>query len=102
MINQDYLFDILLAPKVSEKSSFCLKESNTIIFKVKRDTNKLIIKHAIQNLLKVEVLSINTLLVKGKKKIKNHKVIKKNNWKKAYITLKKGHNLDSISNIDSV
>jgi len=100
MISEDRLFRILLAPRTSEKSSMFMEKTNTIIFKVIRNAKKIEIKRAVEKIFKIEVQSINTLVVKGKKKRKGNKITGHKNWKKAYITIKKGQNMNLISNID--
>lgn len=100
MMHKDLLFKVLLSPKISEKSSLSAEKSNTVVFKVKNNAKKSLIKEAIQVLFKVEVSAVNTLLVKGKVKRKGNQKSRLKNWKKAYITLKKGHTLDSIGSMD--
>lgn len=100
MISDDRLFKVLLSPRSSEKSSIFIKKTNTMIFKVLRNARKIEIKLAIEKIFKMEVKSVNTLVIKGKKKKKGNKITCHKNWKKAYITIKKGQNIDQISNID--
>jgi len=100
MISEDRLFKILVSPRTSEKSSMFMEKTNTIIFKVIRNAKKIEIKFAIEKIFKVEVKSINTMIVKGKKKRKGNKISCHKNWKKAYITIKKGQNMDLIGGIN--
>ncbi|CAL4325191.1 50S ribosomal protein L23 [Buchnera aphidicola] len=100
MTHKDLIFKVLLSPKISEKSSLSAEKHNTVVFKVKKDAKKSTIRKAIQELFKVKVSSINTLLVKEKIKRKGNQVSRHKIWKKAYITLRKGQNVDLLSNVD--
>ncbi|QCI26925.1 50S ribosomal protein L23 [Buchnera aphidicola (Thelaxes californica)] len=97
MILKSRLLKILYAPKVSEKSSIFLEKTNTIILKVLKDANKIEIKEAVQKILFVKVKSVNTLVVKGKRKKHKGKLSALKKWKKAFVTLQKGQKLDLIS-----
>jgi large subunit ribosomal protein L23 len=97
MIREERLLKVLRAPHVSEKASAVLEKSNTIVLKVAIDATKTEIKHAVQKLFEVEVKDVNTLVVKGKSKRHGQSVGRRGDWKKAYVTLKEGQNLDFIS-----
>ncbi|XBC39999.1 MAG: 50S ribosomal protein L23 [Buchnera aphidicola (Chaetogeoica yunlongensis)] len=98
MIYDKILLKVLLGPSVSEKSSIILEKYGTVLIKVARNSTKLEIKHAVQSLFNVVVSNINVLIVKGKRKKKNNVISREKNWKKAYVTLKKGQNLNFIGN----
>ncbi|WP_343189407.1 50S ribosomal protein L23 [Buchnera aphidicola] len=98
MINNNYIFKVLLSPYFSEKSNILIKKRNVIVLKVMVSANKIDIKKAVKKLFNVQVKSVNTVLMKGKKKKNNKNVIFKKSWKKAYVTLKEGHNLNFINN----
>nr|7ZQ5_t Chain t, 50S ribosomal protein L23 [Escherichia coli] len=89
MIREERLLKVLRAPHVSEKASTAMEKSNTIVLKVAKDATKAEIKAAVQKLFEVEVEVVNTLVVKGKVK-------RRSDWKKAYVTLKEGQNLDFV------
>lgn len=74
-----------------------MEKSNTIVLKVAKDATKAEIKAAVQKLFEVEVEGVNTLLVKGKTKRHGQRFGRRSDWKKAYVTLKEGQNLDFIS-----
>lgn len=99
MSNFDRFLKIIVSQHVSEKSSFILEKSNIFIFKVVMSANKLEIKHALEKIFNVKVYHVHTLILKGKKKKYGKCMGKRNNYKKAYVTLKKGYKLDYI-NID--
>ncbi len=96
MIQEERLMKVLRAPHVSEKASAVIEKSNTIVLKVAKNTNKAEIKAAVQKLFSVAVQDVNTAIVKGKYKRHGKHTSRRSNWKKAYITLKKGQNLDFI------
>lgn len=94
MIREERRFKILRAPHVSEKASKAMEESNTLVLKVVKDATKKEIKTAVEKLFEVQVNHVNTLIVKGKIKRRNQRIGRRNDWKKAYVTLAKGQNLD--------
>ena len=100
MISEERLLKILLSPHVSEKSSISTEQFNTVVLKVLNNSTKYEIKCAIKKIFNVEVESVKTLKIKGKKKRQSNRIIQKSNWKKAYIKIKKGYNLDFISNTE--
>ncbi|CAL4325757.1 50S ribosomal protein L23 [Buchnera aphidicola (Protaphis terricola)] len=100
MISEERVFKILLAPHISEKSSILTEKFNTVIIKVLKNSTKGEIKYAMQKLFNIEVESIKTIYVKGKKKRHSNRIIFKNDWKKAYIKVKKGQSLDFIGSVE--
>ncbi|VFP83021.1 50S ribosomal protein L23 [Candidatus Erwinia haradaeae] len=93
---EERLLRILRAPHVSEKASSLMDKDNTIVFKVTKDASKVEIKSAIKSIFKVEVDSVNTLLVKGKIKRHKKRLGRRKDWKKAYISLKEGQNITDV------
>ncbi|NQT46008.1 MAG: 50S ribosomal protein L23 [Candidatus Omnitrophica bacterium] len=67
---------------------------NKYLFWVARDANKIEIRGAVEELYKVKVASVNTLLVHGKKKRVRYREGKTPDWKKAIVTLREGHKID--------
>lgn len=100
MISQERFLKVLLSPHISEKSSISMEKFNTVVLKVSRNTTKNEIKFAVQNLFNIQVESVKTVYVKGKKKRQSNRIIYRRDWKKAYIKVKKGQNLDFMSNIE--
>lgn len=94
MIREERLMKVLQAPHISEKASVSQEKHNTIVLKVAKDSTKAEIKDAVQMLFEVEVDSVRTLNVKGKVKRHGQRIGRRSDWKKAYITLKEGQNLD--------
>lgn len=101
VIAGERLHQIILAPVVSEKSTNLAEQHNQFVFKVLRDARKPEIKRAVETLFKVEVKSVQTLNVQGKRKRFGRFQGKHSDWKKAYITLAAGQEIDLISDAAS-
>jgi len=84
---------IIDAPLYSEKSTKA-NFDRTYAFKVEKTATKMQIKLAVQTLFNVEVESVHVLNVKGKVKRFGRMVGKRSDWKKAYVKLKAGHNIE--------
>ncbi len=96
MNRQERLLTLLKAPHISEKSTDVAEKNNTVVFKVATDANKHEIKAAVESLFKVEVKAVNTLNVKGKTKRYSGRIGRRSNWKKAYVTLQAGQEIDFV------
>jgi large subunit ribosomal protein L23 len=68
--------------------------SNQYVFKVAIDASKLEVKRSVEQLFKVKVVNVNTLRVKGKVKRNKNGYSTKSTWKKAYVKLEQGHDID--------
>ncbi|WP_020484804.1 MULTISPECIES: 50S ribosomal protein L23 [unclassified Methylomonas] len=88
------LASVLYAPIVSEKSSNAADQSNQFVFKVKKSATKLQIKNAVELMFGVEVAAVRVLNVKGKIKRFGRTLGKRSDWKKAYVKLQPGHNIE--------
>ena len=88
------LLQVLLAPQNSEKSTYVADKHDQVIFKVARDATKPEIKAAVEMLFKVEVQSVQVLNVKGKTKRFGRFIGRRDHWKKAYVCLKPGQEID--------
>ena len=93
-----HLFDKILSPVVTEKSTN-LSEQNKIIFKVPFKTNKKILKNTIEKIFKVNVTKVNIINKNSRIKKSRGKKVKVSGFKKAIITLKKGQNIDLTTGI---
>ncbi|GAA4351310.1 50S ribosomal protein L23 [Kangiella taiwanensis] len=93
-MNQERILKVLLAPHVSEKATILAENDNQFVFKVAKDANKREIKKAVETLFEVEVESVRTLNMKGKRKRFGLQEGRRPNWKKAYVSLKPGQDLD--------
>jgi large subunit ribosomal protein L23 len=88
------IYDVIKKPLITEKTTVEKDERNVISFVVNRAANKIEIKAAVKQLFNAEVASVNTVNVAGKSKRTAKGVGKRSNWKKAYVTLKEGSNVD--------
>lgn len=91
------LHSIILAPVVSEKASRLAEKRNQAVFKVLRDAQKPEIKRAVEKLFNVKVEAVRTLNVKGKTKGFGGRKGARPDWKKAYVTLAQGSQIDVMS-----
>jgi large subunit ribosomal protein L23 len=86
-------YDVIRRPIITEKSTL-VAEENKIVFEVSMDSDKKTIKEAVEALFKVDVTKVNTLLQKGKtKRFKGH-LGRRNDVKKAIVTLAEGQSVD--------
>lgn len=95
-MNDERLMQILLAPHVSEKSARVGDSSNQVVFRVLRDARKPEIKRAVEKLFNVEVEHVRVANVKGKRKGFMRSPGMRSDWKKAYVRLKPGHDIDFL------
>jgi len=93
-MNQERLYKVILAPVVSEKSAIESDESNQVVFKVINDANKAEIRSAVEKMFDVKVENVQVLNVKGKTKRTRYGIGKRNDWKKAYVRLAEGQEID--------
>ncbi|MBQ3884239.1 MAG: 50S ribosomal protein L23 [Succinivibrio sp.] len=93
MTTQARLYSVLRAPVISEKSQ-AANENNTVVFRVLKDATKDEIKAAVELVLNVKVESVRTLNFQGKTRRTNRGMGKRSDWKKAYVTLPEGTQLD--------
>jgi large subunit ribosomal protein L23 len=90
--------DSIRQPIITEKATI-LSELNKTVFKVHKGANKKNIKKNIEKLFKVNVIKVNIINTKSKRKIKQGKISIKSGYKKAIITLKKGQSIDLTTGI---
>lgn len=95
-MNVDRMHQIILAPVISEKSSRVAEKGNQAVFKVARDAEKVEIKEAVEQLFSVKVESVQTINVKGKVKRFGRSEGRRSDWKKAYVTLAEGQEIDFL------
>jgi large subunit ribosomal protein L23 len=93
---QDKLFKILMSPHVSDKAYMVADKHSQIVFKVVKSANKFQIKKAVESLFDVEVACVRTLNVPGKKRRSGKIEGKTKEWKKAYVKLKEGHDINFV------
>ena len=93
----DRLAQVLIAPIVSEKATMTAEKHNQVLFKVMRDATKSEIKAAVELMFKdqkLEVVSVSTVIQKGKVKRFGKSIGRRDHVKKAYVSLKAGQELN--------
>ncbi|TCO82282.1 LSU ribosomal protein L23P [Plasticicumulans lactativorans] len=95
-MNQERLLKVLLAPHVSEKSAGVAESGSQVVFKVAADATKPEIKGAVEMLFNVKVKSVNVSNVKGKRKRFGARFGVRSDWKKAYVALEAGQEIDFL------
>jgi len=93
-MNEARLTNIILAPHVSEKATRAAENDHQICFRVRPDADKGEIAQAVEKLFEVEVASVSTLNQPGKSRGMGRIHGRTSGWKKAYVTLKPGHDID--------
>ena len=88
------IFDVLRAPKMSEKTLSLKEEANQFAFEVDQRANKIQIKESVEKSFKVSVLKVRTMNVRGKKQRLGRYQGLKSSWKKAIVTLKEGDTIE--------
>lgn len=88
------LIDVIDAPIISEKSTIAAEKANQFVFRIKKQATKLQVKRAVEAMFSVEVDSVHVLNVKGKKKRFGKTLGQRSDWKKAYVKLKPGHDIN--------
>ncbi len=95
-MSKDRLYKVLLAPRVTEKTTLVGEKSNQYVFRVARDANKSEIKDAVESLFEVNVETVRIVNVKGKRKTFKQRPGKRNDWKKAYVRVQADQTLDFL------
>ncbi|UTF59490.1 MULTISPECIES: 50S ribosomal protein L23 [Gilvimarinus] len=93
-MNQERIYKVLLGPVVSEKAAAAGETGNQVVFKVAADATKLEVKAAVQALFDTKVEQVRILNVKGKTKRTRYGLGKRSDWKKAYVRLEQGQDID--------
>ena len=96
-MNQERVFQILLGPHVSEKAAIGAEQSNQYVFRVCLDATKDEIRQSVEQLFKVTVNDVKTLRVKDKTKRNRYGLSKHPSWKKAYVRVEQGQEIDFAS-----
>ena len=96
-MNPERVFQVLRMPHISEKSAVLGDAANQAVFQVSNDAKKGEIKEAVEQLFNVKVASVRTANMKGKTKRQGLRRGKRSDWKKAYVSLEQGHEIDLAS-----
>ncbi|NND65672.1 MAG: 50S ribosomal protein L23 [Gammaproteobacteria bacterium] len=96
--NEERLMTVVLGPHLSEKTTRVGDQNNQVVFKVRRDANKSEIRAAVEKMFEVKVTGVRVINVQGKatgSKLTRHKG-RRNHWKKAYVSLAEGNDIDFL------
>ncbi|HET9679093.1 MAG TPA: 50S ribosomal protein L23 [Gammaproteobacteria bacterium] len=93
-MNKEQLMTVLVSPHISEKSTNVAEKHNQMVFKVRRDADKTDVKRAVELMFDVEVTDVTTANSRGKVKRFGQVAGRRNAWKKAYVTLAEGQDID--------
>lgn len=96
-MRQESLFDVILGPYISEKSTMNYEKNKTVVLKVRKCATKNEIKQAVEKCLDVQVEAVQVCNVKGKKKYFRQIEGRRKSWKKAYVVLKDGFSIDIMT-----
>lgn len=94
IISPERLMQVILAPVISEKSTFVADKNEQVVFNVIPDATKPEIKAAVELMFKVQVETVQVSNVKGKEKRFGRQLGRRKNWKKAYVCLKPGQEIN--------
>jgi large subunit ribosomal protein L23 len=95
--NEERLMQVILAPVISEKATQVADKHEQVTFRVASDASKPEIKAAVELLFKVQVDEVKVANVKGKSKRFGRFVGRRDNWKKAYVCLKPGQEINFVA-----
>lgn len=93
-MNDAKLYNIIRAPRISEKTARLQEVSNQYVFEVATGATKPDIKAAIEKIFGVNVRAVNVVNVKGKNKAFKFRMGRRADWRKAYVTLAEGQSID--------
>lgn len=95
-LHQERLMTVINGPHLSEKSAIAAEAGNQVVFKVRTDATKAEIRQAVELLFDVKVDGVSVVNVKGKQKRFGRTQGKRNDWKKAYVKLAEGSQIDFL------
>jgi large subunit ribosomal protein L23 len=95
-MNTERITKVILGPVIAEKASRVAENNNQVVLKVLPDANKTEIKQAVETMFDVKVAAVSTANVKGKVKRTGRIMGKRSDWKKAYVTLADGADLNFL------
>ena len=91
---EERLMQVLLAPQISEKATYIADKNEQVVFRVASDATKPEVKAAVELLFKVEVKAVQVANVKGKEKRFGKMMGRRKGWKKTYVCLKPGQEIN--------
>jgi len=92
--HEERLMTVILGPHISEKSTAAADEKRQVVFKVRRDATKREIRKAVELLFEVKVGNVTVVNMSGKAKRRGLSRGRQSDWKKAYVRLAPGHDID--------
>jgi len=92
--SQERLMKVLIAPQISEKATYVADKYEQVVFRVSTDASKPEVKAAVEFMFKVNVDSVQIMSVKGKVKRTGRFIGRRNDWKKAYVCLAPGQEIN--------
>jgi large subunit ribosomal protein L23 len=95
-MSQERLMSVLLAPHVSEKATAAAEAGNQVVFKVRPDATRKEIRAAVELMFEVKVEAVQVTVVKGKNKRFGTMRGRRSDWKKAYVRLAPGQDIDFL------
>ena len=98
--NQERLLTILLGPHVSEKTSRVADSDNQVVFRVRKDATKAEVRRAVEMLFEVQVTGVQVVNCRGKIKRFGQDFGQRRAWKKAYVSLAEGQDIDFVGAAD--
>lgn len=93
-MSKEGIYNVLLGAHISEKSTIVADEANQFVFKVSKDASRPEIKRAVEQIYGVNVDSVSVANVKGKVKRTIRGLSKRASWKKAYVRVAAGQEID--------
>ncbi|MCG8433909.1 MAG: 50S ribosomal protein L23 [Gammaproteobacteria bacterium] len=93
-MNKDRLMTVLVGPHVSEKGTVVADKHNQVVFRVRSDANKKEIRQAVEMMFEVKVTNVQVSNVRGKWKRFGSQYGRRKDWKKAYVRLAPGQDID--------
>lgn len=95
-MSKDRLYNVLLAPRVTEKTARLSANSNQYVFEVSSDADKADVREAVEHLFDVNVEAVRIVNVKGKTKSFRFRRGRRSDWKKAYVRIQEGQVIDVL------
>ncbi|HET7922684.1 MAG TPA: 50S ribosomal protein L23 [Gammaproteobacteria bacterium] len=93
-MNQEKLMQVLLGPVVSEKATRASETANQVVFRVRRDADKDLVRRAVEKMFEVKVAGVQIVNVRGKHKRFGRSSGVRSDWKKAYVSLAEGSRIN--------
>jgi large subunit ribosomal protein L23 len=92
-------YDVIRAPLITEKGTLVSESGNQVVFRVRRDASKFVIRDAVEKLFKVRVTKVRTANFLGKSRRVGRSIGQRPAWKKAYVTLAEGQRIDLFETV---